>query len=56
MNSQVLTVSSKGQMKRPSAKEFEAFLQEAQQWASSVGYEAKDVDDMIQSVRRKKRV
>ncbi len=56
MNSQVLTVSSKGQMKLPSVKEFEAFLQEAQQRASSVGYEAKDVDDRIQSVRRKKRV
>lgn len=55
-NTQVLTVSPREKMKLPSAKEFEASLQKAQQWASSVSYEEKDVDDMIQSGRRKKRV
>ncbi len=88
MNTQVLTVSSKGQislpvgirkklsidagdklvaytsgdvimlkvLKLPSAEEFEASLNAAQQWASSVGYEEKDVDEVIKSVRRSKRV
>lgn len=88
MNTQVLTVSSKGQislpvgirkklsigvgdklvaytsgdvimlkvLKLPSAEEFEASLNEAQQWASSVGYEEKDVNDIIKSIRRSKRV
>lgn len=86
MDTQVLTVSSKGQislpvairkrlsidagdklvayasgdvimlktLKLPTAKEFEASLDEAQQWASSVGYEEDDVNDIIKSVRRSK--
>ena len=87
MNTQVVTVSSKGQialpvsfrktlsidagdklvaytsgdvimlkvLKLPTAKEFEASLDEAQKWASSVGYKEEDVDDIIQSARRKKK-
>ena len=87
MNTQVLTVSSKGQislpisirkllsietgdklvayasgdmimlkaLKLPSAEEFEASMNKAQEWAASVGYEESDVDDLIKSVRRRKR-
>lgn len=87
MSTQVLTVSSKGQislpvsirkllsietgdklvayvsgdvimlktLKLPSAAEFEAAMDEAQEWAASVGYEESDVDDIIKSVRRRKR-
>lgn len=79
MNTQILTVSSKGQislpvnirktlsiemgdklvayisgdviilkvLKLPTAKDFEASLDKAQEWAKSVGYEESDVDDMI---------
>lgn len=86
MNTQILTVSSKGQislpvsmrrllsidtgdklaaytsgdvimlkvLKLPSAEEFEASLNEAQQWAASVGYTEDDVDDIIKSVRKGK--
>lgn len=43
-------------LKLPSAKEFEASLDEAQKWAMSVGYNENDVDDIIKSVREKKRV
>ena len=43
-------------LKLPSAEEFEASLDEAQQWAASVGYEESDVNDIIKSVRRKKRI
>ena len=87
MNTQVLTVSSKGQislpvairkllsidagdklvayasgdvimlktLKLPTAEEFEASLDEAQKWASSVGYKEEDVNDIIKSVRQNKR-
>lgn len=87
MNTQVLTVSSKGQislpisirkllsietgdklvaytsgdvimlktLKLPSAEEFEASMDKAQEWAASVGYEESDVNGIIKSVRRKKR-
>ena len=87
MNTQILTVSSKGQialpaairkmlsidagdklavytsgdmimlktLKLPTAKEFEASLDEAQKWAASVGYKEEDVNDIIKSVRRSKR-
>lgn len=87
MNTQVLTVSSKGQislpiairkslsidvgdklvaytsgdvimlkvLKLPTAEEFEASLDQAQEWASSVGYAEEDVNDIIKSVRRSKR-
>ena len=86
MSTQILTVSSKGQislpvnmrrslsiqagdklaaytsgdvimlkvMKLPTAEEFEASMDEAQQWAASVGYEEGDVEDIVKSVRRKK--
>lgn len=43
-------------LKLPSAEEFEASLDEAQKWAASVGYNESDVDDIIKSARRKKRV
>ena len=87
MNTQVLTVSSKGQislpvairkllsidagdklvayasgdvimlktLKLPTAEEFEASLDEAQKWASSVGHKEEDVNDIIKSVRQSKR-
>lgn len=41
-------------LKLPTPDEFEASLDEAQQWAASVGYEEGDVEEIIQSVRRKK--
>jgi len=88
MSTQILTVSSKGQislpvsirkrlsidtgdklvaytsgdvimlktLKLPSAEEFEDSLDEAQKWAMSVGYNENDVDDIIESVRKKKQV
>ena len=88
MNTQILTVSSKGQislpvsirerlsidtgdklvayasgdvimlkpLKLPSAEEFEATLDEAQKWAATVGYTENDVNDIIKSSRRKKRI
>ena len=43
-------------LKVPSAEEFEASLDEAQKWAASVGYEESDVNDIIKSVREKKRL
>ena len=39
----------------PSEDDFEKLLDEAQDWAASVGYQESDVDDIIKSVRRKKR-
>ena len=42
-------------LKLPSAEEFEAALSEAQNWAASVGYQEDDVNDIIKSVRMKKR-
>ena len=42
--------------KLPSTEEFESSLDEAQKWARSVGYDESDVDDIVKSVRRKKRV
>lgn len=88
MNTQILTVSSKGQislpasicerlsidagdklvaytsgdvimlktLKIPSIEEFESFLDEAQEWAASVGYTENDINDIIKSSRRKKRI
>ncbi len=88
MSTQILTVSSKGQislpvsirkllsidagdklvaytsgdvimlktLKLPSAEEFESSLDEAQKWAKSVGYNENDVNDIVKSVRKKKRV
>ena len=87
MNTQILTVSSKGQISLPvsicerlsidagdklvvytsgdvimlktlkllSAEEFEASLDEAQEWAASVGYTENDMNDIIKSSRKKKR-
>lgn len=43
-------------LKLPSAEELEASLDEAQKCALSVGYNENDVDDIVKSVRRKKRV
>lgn len=43
-------------LKLPSAEEFEASLDEAQKWAASVGYDEIDVNDIIKSVRKKKKV
>lgn len=88
MNTQVLTVSSKGQislpvgirkllsietgdklvayasgdmimlktLKLPDASEFEASLDKAKEWAASVGYEESDVDNIVKSVRKRKRI
>ena len=35
---------------------FEASLDEAQKWAKSVGYRENDVNDIVKTVRKKKRV
>ncbi|MCM1219848.1 MAG: AbrB/MazE/SpoVT family DNA-binding domain-containing protein [Lachnospiraceae bacterium] len=43
-------------LKLPSAEEFEAVLDEAQKWAMSVGYNESDVNDIVKSVREKKRI
>ena len=43
-------------LKLPSAEEFEASLNEAQKWTKSVGYNENDVNDIIKSVRKKKRI
>ena len=88
MKTQILTVSSKGQislpvsirkllsidtgdklvaytsgdvimlkaLKLPSAEEFEASLDEAQRWAASAGYKESEVDDIVKSVRKKRKV
>lgn len=88
MDTQVLTVSSKGQialpvgmrkqldiasgdklvayasddmimlkvLRLPTAEEFRKSLEEAQEWAASVGYVEEDVNDIIKSVRKSKRV
>lgn len=42
-------------LKLPSLEEFELSLDEAQAWASSVGYEEADVNDIIKSVRKNKK-
>jgi AbrB family looped-hinge helix DNA binding protein len=39
----------------PSEDDFEQLLDEAQEWAASVGYQESEVNDIIKSVRRKKR-
>lgn len=43
-------------LKLPSAEEFEASLDEAQKWAAFVGYDEIDVNDIIKSVRKKKKM
>ena len=40
----------------PTENEFIKLLDEAQEWAASVGYNEADVDDIIKSVRRKKQL
>lgn len=42
-------------LKLPTAAEFEASLDAAQAWAASVGYQEEDVNDIIKSVRQRKR-
>ena len=42
-------------LKLPTIEEFEKSMDEAQDWAVSVGYEEQDVNDIIKSVRAKKR-
>ena len=42
-------------LKLPSTEEFEAAMEEAEEWAASVGYQEEDVDDIIKSVRKAKR-
>lgn len=39
----------------PTAEEFSKTLDEAKEWADSVGYKESDVNDIIKSVRKKKR-
>lgn len=43
-------------IKIPTEDDFAARLDEAQAWAASVGYTEEDVNDIIKSVRKKKRV
>jgi len=42
-------------IKLPDENEFKTMLNEAQDWAASVGYKQGDVDTIIKSVRKKKR-
>lgn len=42
-------------LKIPSAEEFEVALSEAQEWAASAGYREDDVNNIIKSVRQRKR-
>ena len=42
-------------LKLPTADEFEASLNEAEEWAKSVGYAESDVNDIIKDTRKKKR-
>ena len=42
-------------LKLPSVEEFEEALSDAQEWAASAGYREEDVDDIIKSVRKRKR-
>ena len=39
----------------PSADEFKSMLDEAQEWAASVGYTEDDVNGLVKSVRARKR-
>ena len=39
----------------PTEKDFAERLEEAREWAASVGYQESDADDIIKEVRRKKR-
>ena len=42
-------------LKLPTIEEFEKSMDEAQDWAASVGYDEQDVNDIIKAVRAKKR-
>ena len=42
-------------LRLPTAEEFSKTLDEAKEWADSVGYKESDVKDIIKSVRKKKR-
>ena len=42
-------------LRLPSIEEFSETLDEAKEWADSVGYKESDVDNIIKSVRKKKR-
>ena len=42
-------------VKIPPADDFSEWLAEARDWAASVGYEESDVNDVIKSVRERKR-
>ena len=42
-------------LKLPLTEEFEASLDELQKWATYVGYDEIDVNDIIKSVRKKKK-
>ena len=39
----------------PNAEDFKSKLNEAQEWAASVGYTEDDVNDIVKSVRARKR-
>ena len=42
-------------LRMPTEEDFKAKLDEAQEWAASVGYSEDDVNDLIKSVRARKR-
>ena len=42
-------------LRRPTIDDFRSKLDEAQAWASSVGYTEEDADDIIKSFRERKR-
>lgn len=43
-------------LKIPGMNEFESSIKEAQEWAASVGYTEKDVNGIIKSVRKSKKI
>ena len=42
-------------LKLPSADEFKKIMDDAQKWAKSVGYKESDVNDIVKSVRKKRK-
>ena len=59
MNTQVLTISSDGQISISAdirrLLSIETSMDEAKEWAASVGYKESDVDAIIKSVRKRKK-
>ena len=43
-------------IRMPTVEDFMKSMDEARDWAASVGYQESDIDDIIKEVRRKKRL